>query len=40
MSDVYVYMHKHERIGGSGGICSSMKFFDIRCSEIASEGQP
>ena len=31
--DVYVYMHKHERLGGSGGMLPQ----EIRFSEIASE---
>ena len=30
---MYVYMHKHEGLGGSGGMLSQ----EIRCSEIASE---
>ena len=33
MCDVYVYMHKHERLGGSGGMLPQ----EIRFSEIASE---
>ena len=35
MSVIYVYMHKHARLG-SLGACSPRKFFKIRCSEIAS----
>ena len=33
MSDLYACVHKHARLGGSGG----RKFLEIRCSEIASE---
>ena len=36
MLDVYVHIHKHARLGGSGGM-SPQKIFEIRCSEIASE---
>ena len=37
MSDLYVCMHKHARLGGSGA-CSPRKFFfKIGCSDIASE---
>ena len=36
MSDVYVYMHKHARLGGSGGMLPQ-EILEIRCSEIASE---
>ena len=32
-----VCMHKHARLGGSGGICSPRRFLEIRCSMIASE---
>ena len=35
VSDVNVYMHKHARLGGSGGMLPKKNF--IRCSEIASE---
>ena len=34
---MYVYMHKHERLGGSGGMLPHENFFEIRCSGIASE---
>ena len=39
MSDVYVYMYKHASMQDKGdlGPCSSRKFLEIRCSEIASE---
>ena len=37
MSDVYVYMHKHARLGGSRGMLPQEIFRKIRCSEIASE---
>ena len=33
MSEVYVRMHRHVRLGGSGGMLPQ----EIRCSEIASE---
>ena len=33
VSDVYVCMHKHPRLGDLGA-CSPRKFFEIRCSEI------
>ena len=36
MSDVYVCMHKHVRLGGIWGHTPSEKL-EIRCSEIASE---
>ena len=36
MSDLYVCVHKHVTLG-LGGSCSSRKFLEIRCSEIASE---
>ena len=36
MCVVYVYIHKHARLGESGGMLPQ-KFFEIRCSEIASE---
>ena len=36
VSDVYVCMHKHARLGGLGAY-SPRKFLGIRCSEIASE---
>ena len=41
MCDVYVYMHKHVRLGGSEGMLPQgiffFFFFEIRCSEINSE---
>ena len=36
MSDLYVCMHKHARVGGLGA-CSPRKFLEIRSSEVASE---
>ena len=36
MSDLYVCMHKHARVGGSGGMFPP-NFLESRCSEIASE---
>ena len=36
MSDVYVWMYNHARLGGVGA-CSPRKFLEIRYSEIASE---
>ena len=36
VSDVYVCMHKHARLGGSGGMLPHENF-RMRCSEIASE---
>ena len=36
VSDLYVCMHKHAKLGGSGA-CSLRKSLESRCSEIASE---
>ena len=30
-------LHKHARLGGSGGMLPQRKFLEIRCSETASE---
>ena len=37
VSDVNVYIDKHARLGGSGGMLPQENFLEIRCSEIASE---
>ena len=34
---MYVYMHKHDRLEGSGGMLPQRFVFEIRCSEVASE---
>ena len=36
MSDVYVCMHKHGRLGGSGGMLPQ-EILEIRSSEVPSE---
>ena len=38
MSDLYVCMHKHARLGGGGrGMLPQENFLEIRCSEIVSD---